>query len=148
MNLLTGDKRRNLDLELIKEVHSILEIPAHPTPHHPEFLGKSVMDSTFLFGTTWTSFYIKWLSFVLFYLMTNLYRKLWLGLGCQWLKHHQCYKIRITSVSIGFKNIFGAPSWTWYQHNLSIICVVNRVTTTSDILEGNILVCQVDDVIV
>lgn len=71
--LITGDKRRDLNLELITDIHSIPELPAHlPTP---ESLGISVTDSTLLFWGHVDHFYIKWLSFVLFYLMTHLYRR-------------------------------------------------------------------------
>lgn len=48
MYLITGDKGRNLDLELIMEIHSIPELPSHPPPwffgakcdgFHPPFWG-------------------------------------------------------------------------------------------------------------
>lgn len=54
-----------------------------------------------------------------------------------------------TSIIIDFKTYFGAQLWIWDQHNLLTICVVYSVITTSEIYEeGNILVCQVEQVIV
>lgn len=112
------------------ESQSILELPAHLPPWN---FGISVMDSTLLFKGTCGSvlYYMTWFCVVLFH--ATFVKNILVCLGCQWLKQHQCYKTKITSISISFKKHimeFGSGVSTTCR----TICVVHSVITTAELL--------------
>lgn len=63
MCLFTGDKRRDLNLDIMMKAPNTLQPPAHPPIPS---CWKSVMDSTLLLGTMWTIFilYVSILCFM------------------------------------------------------------------------------------
>lgn len=87
MYLIIGDKRRDLDLGFIMEIHNILELLANP---HLNF--------TLIFWTMWTIF----MNFA-FYFMTHLYRIYGSALGGSDMSEINVTKQKTASFVFGFK---------------------------------------------
>lgn len=143
--VITGDKRRDLDLELIMEIHSILQLSAHPPPW---LFGQKKCDGFHppFFGTMWTIFILYgWVlcCFISWDICIE-------DMGLSWvssLKHHQCFNTKITSY--WFQNILWSSIMDLVSAQLvDHLCCIQCHYHIRDLWKGNILVCQVEQVIV